>query len=95
MLAPLTKGDRTGISLRRETRGINGASSTELVSLLQEINDLYLLGVVYGDLSWLSRSGNIIPATIEVIGVGKVLHEPMELQQIPDEDLDPLITLLQ
>jgi len=81
-------------SLRQsDYRGQNVANG-KLIVLLQEINDLYIMGLTNGsDDAYLSLS-DVNPSKIGIQGTGVYLHNLMELHEIPNSDLQDIADLL-
>jgi len=65
-----------------------------LLGLVQEIYDLYIQGMLTIDANVLNLWG-INPAKTNIAGIGILLHDLMELQELDIQELIPLIRLLQ
>jgi hypothetical protein len=97
LLALFPKPGQPRLNLRQRTYGYDGirTASVELTSLLQEIYALHVRNLVTGPGAWVHAIASIAPAEVFLYGVGPTLYDLMELYDISDNDLAPLITLLQ
>ncbi|WP_025162973.1 hypothetical protein [Paraclostridium bifermentans] len=63
----------------------------EVISILQDIIELYNIGLVNGNGSVILELGYINPSQIRVQGMGVILYNLMELSKIPPKEIDKLI----
>jgi hypothetical protein len=96
LLSLFMNRDHLGIRLRQGDYRGGGISTTEQVVLLQEIYDLYLRSMVHdsGGSAMLGLT-DVNPDTVSVLTSGFTLYTLMELDTVEDQDLLPLIRLLQ
>lgn len=69
-------------------------SGYELISVLQDIYDLYRIGLVGGNGSVILEMGYINPSQIKVQGTGALIYNLMELSKIHSEEMVDLIIML-
>lgn len=63
----------------------------EVISILQDILDLYNIGLINGNGSVILELGYIKPSQVRVQGMGVILYKLMELSKIPLVEIDKLI----
>jgi hypothetical protein len=70
------------------------ANGYELISVLQDIYDLYRIGLLNGNGNVILEMGYINPSQIKVQGTGALLYNLMELSKIPFDEMEGLINML-
>lgn len=63
----------------------------EAISILQDILDLYNIGLINGNGSVILELGYIKSSQVRVQGMGVILYKLMELSKIPLVEIDKLI----
>lgn len=81
--------------LKKEDYTKVGVSGYTLISVLQDILELYNIGLVGGNGSVILEMPYIVPANIKVHGMGAILYNLMELSKMPYTELQDLIDILQ
>lgn len=70
------------------------AQGYELISVLEDIYELYRIGLLNGNGSVILEMGYINPSQIRVQGTGALLFNLMELAKIPETEMRQLIDML-